>query len=107
MLTATRLHGTQHSAHHGTADTDDRNNDDEPADGDRLRHHYAAAGLGLLFRCVVLPAGVPPGSVDRMAVLLTDTARCTATSNSIIMVMFGALAVVTAQLWCDMGLLQQ
>ena len=92
VLPAARLHCPQHSAHHGTAYADDRDDDDEPADGDRLRHHHAAAWLRLLFRRVVLTARVPPGSVDRMAVLLTDSGY--------------VLRTVTALLWWHVGLRQ-
>lgn len=61
MLPSTRLHGPQHGAHDRTADADDGNHDNEPTDGDRLRHHYATAGLGLLLGRVVLSARGPAG----------------------------------------------
>lgn len=61
MLPSTRLHGPQHGAHDRAADADDGDHDDEPTDRDRLRHHYATAGLGLLLRRVVLPARGPSG----------------------------------------------
>ncbi|MPC62591.1 hypothetical protein E2C01_056676 [Portunus trituberculatus] len=55
------LDGSQHGAHHGAAQAHEGNHDDEPANAHRLRHHQAAARLGLLFPQVGRPARRPPG----------------------------------------------
>jgi hypothetical protein len=67
MLPSTRLHGPQHGAHDRTADADDGNHDNEPTDGDGLRHHYSTAGLGLLLGRVMLPPRGParPGTESK------------------------------------------
>lgn len=64
-----RLHGSQHGADHSTDDPDDGDQDDEPPDGDRPRHHHATAGLGLLLWCVMLSARRSADKVHKNALV--------------------------------------
>lgn len=55
------LDGAQHGADDGAAEADEGDHDDEPADAHGLRHHEAAAGLGLLVAQVGGAAGGASG----------------------------------------------
>ena len=45
MFPAGRPHRSEHGAHDGTADANEGDHDDEPANGHCLRDHHAAARL--------------------------------------------------------------
>ena len=69
MLPARGLHRAKDGAHHGAADADKGDHDDEPADADGLTDHHPAASLGVGPRVLMLSARVtgklvtsaPPG----------------------------------------------
>ena len=67
MLPARGLHRAKDGSHHGAADADEGDHDDEPADADGLTDHHPAAGLGVPPACPLVLVVSPRVSGHRMA----------------------------------------
>ena len=48
VLSTGRPHGSEDGPDNGTTDADESNHDDEPANGNRLRHHHSATRFAAL-----------------------------------------------------------
>ena len=55
MLASRRLHSPQDGANDGAADADKGDHDNEPANGNGLRHGDTTTGLGIIFAQKVGP----------------------------------------------------
>ena len=62
MLPARGLHRAKDGSHHGAADADEGDHDDEPADADCLTDHHSAACLGVLSQSLALMMTLATGS---------------------------------------------